>query len=188
MLSGVISTPMYRAAAWREANSAAAEGKFGTRTIPACVTRGATCLRSSSHFPLKLYSNSIKPVVLPPGPDRVSTKPSPTGSVTAANTIGKVWVTRCNAATLRVPLAKMTSGASATSSATYSRSRSTSSSPPAGFNPHIVTVAPSQLLQGVPECQEAGLTLWIVRGSVHEHPDPPYLPALLRARRDRPCG
>src|SRR5262249_13460741 len=129
LLGGVLPPPSHGDPAGRGENSAAAEGKCGPPTIPACVTRGATCLRSSSHFPLKLYSNSIKPVVLPPGHDKVSTKPSPTGSVTAANTIGKVWVTRCNAATLRVPLAKMASGASATSSAAYLRSSSTSSSP-----------------------------------------------------------
>jgi len=36
------------------------------------------------------------------------------------------------------------------------------------------------------ECGEAGLTVWIVRGRVHEHADTPYPLALLRARRERP--
>src|SRR4029077_14178959 len=32
------------------------------------VTPGAICLSSSSHFPLMLYSYSMKPVALPPRP------------------------------------------------------------------------------------------------------------------------
>ena|SRR6266567_4075192 len=31
------------------------------------VVAGAICLSNSSHFPLKLYSNCMKPVALPPG-------------------------------------------------------------------------------------------------------------------------
>src|SRR5215831_7351820 len=41
---------------------------------------------SSSHFPLILYSNAMKPVALPPGLAKLFTKPAPTGSATAANT------------------------------------------------------------------------------------------------------
>jgi N-acetyl-gamma-glutamyl-phosphate reductase len=54
---------------------------------------GATCLSSSSHFPLKPNSNCVKPVVLPPGRDRLATKPRLTGSVVAKNTIGTSRVT-----------------------------------------------------------------------------------------------
>ena len=46
-----------------------------------CPARSA--LSSSSHFPLMPYSNVVKPVVLPPGRARLSTKPAPTGSMTA---------------------------------------------------------------------------------------------------------
>src|SRR6266566_3073921 len=42
--------------------------------------RGAISLSSSSHFALKLYSNSMKPVALPPGRAKLLTKPAPTGS------------------------------------------------------------------------------------------------------------
>ena len=45
-----------------------------------------------------------------------SPKPAPSGSATAANTIGRVRLICCNAVTARVPLAKMMSGASATNS------------------------------------------------------------------------
>src|SRR6516164_5347351 len=70
----------------------------------------------------------MKPVALPPGPARLSTKLALTGSATAANTIGKVWLICCNAVTARVPLAKMTSGVSASNSAAYFALRSALSS------------------------------------------------------------
>ena len=68
----------------------------------------------------------MNPVTLPLGRASVSSKPAPTGSETFVNTMGKVEVKCRNAATLNVPLARMTSGANASSSAEYLRSRSTS--------------------------------------------------------------
>jgi hypothetical protein len=70
----------------------------------------------------------MKPVALPPGWARLSTMPAPTGSATAANTIGKVRLICCNAVTARVPLAKIVFGASATNSAAYFALRSALSS------------------------------------------------------------
>jgi hypothetical protein len=60
-------------------------------------------------------------VVLPPGRAKLATKPAPTGSTTLANTIGTVVAVCCNAATLWLAEARMTSGASATNSAAYVR-------------------------------------------------------------------
>jgi hypothetical protein len=45
------------------------------------------------------YSNSMKPVALPPGSARLLTKPAPTGSGTIANTIGTVRVACSNGPT-----------------------------------------------------------------------------------------
>jgi hypothetical protein len=42
------------------------------------VTLGAISLSSSSHFPLKLNSNIINPVTLPPARAKLATKPAPT--------------------------------------------------------------------------------------------------------------
>src|SRR5262249_41368454 len=50
---------------------------------------------------------------------------APSGSETDTNTIGSVLVMDCSATTLGVLAARMTSGASATSSAAYLRARST---------------------------------------------------------------
>jgi hypothetical protein len=51
-----------------------------SRNTAARVTPAAICLSSSSHFPLKLYSKIMKPVALPPGRAKLSTKPAATGS------------------------------------------------------------------------------------------------------------
>ncbi len=59
----------------------------------------------------------MKPVALPPGRARLSTKPAPTGSPTTGNTIGTVRVACSNGATVELPWARMTSGASAANSA-----------------------------------------------------------------------
>ena len=72
------------------------------------------------------YSIDVKPVALPPGCARLWTKPAPTGSGVSVNTIGTVWVSFSNGPTTEPPLARMTSGASAKSSAAYLRMRSAS--------------------------------------------------------------
>ena len=81
------------------------------------VTWGAICLSNSTHFPARLYSNGVKPVMLPPGRAKLLTKPAPTGSTTCTNTIGMVRVACIIGGTTLVPDIRMTSGASATSSA-----------------------------------------------------------------------
>jgi hypothetical protein len=53
---------------------------------------------------------------------------------------------------------------------------------------HIATFAPAQLLQGLCEGCEPGLTFRIVRGPVHEDANPAHLLGLLRACRERPSN
>src|SRR5882724_2845560 len=100
-----------------------------SRRTAARVTPGAICLSSSSHFPLRLYSNCINPVALPPGRDRRATKPEPTGSGTTANTTGTVRVALSITSVARPPVVRMTSGASANSSAACRRVTSALPSP-----------------------------------------------------------
>src|SRR5262245_48846623 len=83
----------------------------------------------SSHFALMPYSKLMKPVALPPGRARLSTKPAATGSGTATNTMGMERVASNNGPTVTLPVVKMTSGASATNSAAYLRARSPSVAP-----------------------------------------------------------
>ena len=82
------------------------------------VRLGAISLRSSSHFPLRLYSKELNPGCCH-RPRQARNESAPSGSMTFANTIGTLRVIRCNAATFLLAEAKMRSGASATSSAAY---------------------------------------------------------------------
>ena len=61
----------------------------------------------------------MKPVTLPPGLDRLSTNPAPTGSATLTNTIGTLRVACNNGPKVQAAAGQMTSGAKATSSAAY---------------------------------------------------------------------
>src|SRR5262249_30321687 len=102
------------------------EAMVGSRRTATRTTLGAISLRSSSHFAAMPYSNKTKPVALPPGRAKLSTKPAPTGSTECANTIGTVRVTDCNAATVGLAVAKMTSGVSETKSVANLRSSAAS--------------------------------------------------------------
>ena len=64
----------------------------GSRKTTARLILGASCLSSSNHFPLMLYSKLVNPVALPPGRARLWTNPAPTGSVTFSITTGMVRV------------------------------------------------------------------------------------------------
>src|SRR5262249_23724268 len=57
---------------------------------------------------------------------------------------------------------------------------------PAGVDRQVAAVAPAQLLEGLHQRREAGLSFRIVRWQIHEHADAPHPLALLRARRERP--
>src|SRR5262249_33233063 len=121
MLIGVTSTRTDDAADWITANWPMPAVRLGAQSTAARVTNGATSFSNSSHFAHKLYSNIIKPVALPPGRDRLLTKPEPTGSGTIANTDGTVPVAWINAPAPRLPKVRMTSGARAANSAAYLR-------------------------------------------------------------------
>ena len=142
---------------------------MGSRRTATRVTPGAICLSSSSHFPLKLYSNCDKA-------GGVAARPRQAIDEAGADRIGddqRTRSARCGspAATAprsRLPWARMTSGASATNSAAYLRM---SSALPAAQRVSIRTlrpIGPAQLLQRLQERCDAGLTFRIVRGCGHE--------------------
>src|SRR5215472_16090926 len=118
-LTGLTSTPSEGATDWMTANWPMLAITDGSQRTAARVAAGAICFSSSSHFALKLYSNCRKPVEFPPGCDRLSTKPDPTGSGTTTNTIGTVRVVLVNCSVATAPPDKITSGASAINSAAY---------------------------------------------------------------------
>src|ERR1700681_3339640 len=78
--------------------------------IAARLTLGAISVSNSSHLPAIAASWLMKPVILPPGRGRLSTKPSPTGSAVGAKTIGIVRVSRWSAAVTGVEFARIMSG------------------------------------------------------------------------------
>jgi hypothetical protein len=123
-------------------------------------------------------------VVLPPGRTKLSTKPAPTGSGVAANTIGTVRVARRNGPTAALPEAKITSGASATRRVLPSVFLIACG--PAVVDLNVVPDGPTQLLQPLQKCRVASLHLRVIRRVGHEHAHTPHGLALLRARRERP--
>ena len=128
----------------------------------------------------------MKPVTLPPGRARLSTKPAPTGSATTANTIGTVRVACSNAATAALPCGQDDVRRERDQFRRVSANAVGIACGPASIDPHIAAVGPAQLLQPLQERRDAGLRFRIVRGCGHEHADAPHPLALLRARRERP--
>src|SRR3954451_8589905 len=126
-LTALVSNPSDGAADWMAPNCPIPDAMAGSRSTATRLTSGAICLSSSSHLPLRPYSNIRKPVALPPGRARLSTNPAPTGSMRSTNTMGKVRLTSSNGTIVVVPVAaRMTSGASAASSAACLRRTSAS--------------------------------------------------------------
>src|SRR6266436_9142450 len=64
----------------------------GLNKKAARFTGGAISLSSSTHLPTTVGSITVKPVALPPGCGRLSTKPLPTGSATITKMTGMVRV------------------------------------------------------------------------------------------------
>ena len=62
------------ATAWMTPNWAGPVGASGSPRTATRVTPGAICLSNASHFPLMLYSNSMKPVALWPSRAGVSAR------------------------------------------------------------------------------------------------------------------
>src|SRR5262249_29528555 len=100
----------------------------------------------------------------PPGRGRLVTNPSPTGSATAANTIGIVRVSRWSAAVTGVVFARITSGCKPTNSFAYACIRLL----------QILAIGPTQFLQPLRKPGEAGLCPTIVPVPPNEPPDPPH--------------
>ena len=77
---GFNSTPSDWATDWMMAHCPIPAAP-GSRKTAARVTDGTIYLSSSIHFPLKPYSNWMKPVALPPGRAMLSMYRLPTGSM-----------------------------------------------------------------------------------------------------------
>src|SRR5262252_2910121 len=84
---------------------------LGLKMTPARSVPGDASFSSSNHFPAIGALKLVKPVMLPPGFERLTTMPSPMGSDKPANTIGIVSVARLSARAVGVLVARIKSGA-----------------------------------------------------------------------------
>ena len=93
----------------------------------------------------------MKPVALPPGRARLSTKPAPTGSGTITNTIGTVRVACSNGATVAVPAGQDDVRRERDQFRRVSANAVGIARRPAGVDLHIAADGPAQLLQPLQE-------------------------------------
>ena len=127
--------------------------------------------------------------MLPPGRDIKSTKPPPTGSATAANTIGTVRVTRCNSATRQTShwpgLPPATAQPIAPQIPVSARHRPDSSGYQYGCCwPSLQPNSLQSLLQG----NQPGLAFGIGGNPAHQHAYPARTLRLLCTREIRRCN
>jgi hypothetical protein len=141
---------------------------------------GAMSLRISSHLPPRENSKAENPVALPPGFDKLCTKPWPTGSLTCTNTMGIVRVARVTAVTPGVVETKITSGCHSTSSFAEGLHQ-LSVIRPAVVDLNRATIHPSQILKRTLERFDARLSFWIAS-------DEPPISTLMRRIRTGCCA
>src|SRR5262249_49279482 len=159
---------------------------LASRRTATRVTPGAVCLSSSSHLAPMLNSQFMKPVALPPGRAKLSTKPAPTGSLVAVNMIGTVRVACSNGTTDEVAAAGMARrkrshfGGVSANLGGIGRG-------PTGVDVQVAANGPAQWAEPLQERPETILPYRIVRGCRQEDTDAPRVLALLRAHEARPC-
>src|SRR5215831_4900220 len=98
---------------------------FGLNSSADRVRLGFESFSRFIHLPISSGLIKVKPVTLPPGCERLLTKPRLTGSFSNAQTIGIEVVSCKSAAITGVPLARITAGARATISRAYCVASST---------------------------------------------------------------
>ena len=130
----------------------------------------------------------MKPVTLPPGRARLSTKPAPTGSRRP-----RTRSARCVSPAAARPRPRLPCGQDHVGrerdqfrrvSANVGRHRRW----PSACRSARCGRGPAQLRQPLQERPEAGLKFRIVRGCGQEHADAPHPLGLLRAHRERPVA
>src|SRR5262249_21333801 len=155
---------------------------------PMRTVRGAISLSTSPHFAAKPYSQRANPVTLPPGRAGLATRPAATGSLTCANTIGKVL------AVLQRHHGRLIAGETSIRPHPHEFGSEASQALvipawPALLDVDIVTFDPPEILQAPAECRHAELAFGVILCQpCNQHTDAPHPLRLLRARRERPRG
>ena len=100
----------------------------------------------------------MKPVALPPGRAKLSTKPAPTGSGTTTKTIGTVRVVCSNGPTVRCPSQNDVRSERDQFRCVFA-SVGLIACGPTNFDPHITAIGPAKLLQPLQETPRCGPVL-----------------------------
>ena len=185
MLTGLTSTLSDGATAWMTPNWAGPAGLAGSRRTATRVTPGAICLSSSSHFPLRLYSNDHET-------GGVAARPRQAVDEAGADRIGD---DREHDRHRAGRLQQRPHGRGAVGQDDVRRERGQFrrvfanlggiGRGPAGVDPHVAAVVQPKSASPCMERPDAGLKFRIVRGCGQEHADAPHPLGLLRARRER---
>src|SRR5262249_16207274 len=176
--TGRTSTPNDGAAAWIPANWPIPVAMAGSRRTATRFSSGAISLSSSSNFALRPYSYEMKPVALPPGCARLSTKPAPTGALTFPNPIraeglGVLPSRNCRARGGQDNIRCEREQFRRVPATAVGIDRA-----PTVVDPHVTTGGPAQLLQPLRQRGDAGRSIVVVGGEVHQYahaPPPPRL-------------
>ena len=147
---------------------------------------GAICLSSSSHFAPMLYSKGMKPVALPPGRPRLSTKPEPTGSGDV-----RTRSARCGSPEATPPRSRAGGQDDVGRQRDQFRRVSTNGGRhrpwPSGVDPHVAADGPAQLLQVLQERPDADLIPNRLRRG-HKHADAPHALGCCDAASGQPAA
>ena len=126
----------------------------------------------------------LKPVMLPPGRDRLSTNPKPTGSMTRAKTIGIERVSGFSSATTGRAVGEDHVGRERDQFLRVLANELWPAGGPAVFDTDVLAVVPAKIPQPLLERGDAPFAVRIVFGD--DHQDAQLAHGLLRASRQRP--
>ena len=175
-LTGLTSTPSDGATAWMTANWPIPAAMAGIPKDRHSRHARRDLLEQFQPFPAQCCIRTcMKPVALPPGRARLSTKPAPTGSATIANTIGTVRVACSNGPTVERAMGQDDVRRERDQFRRVSANVVGIGSRPSGCRSARCgrSVQPN-CCQPLQERRDAGLQFRIVRGCGQEHADAPH--------------
>ena len=157
-----------------------------SRSTPMRAIPGAISFRSSGHLPLKLYSNWVKPVALPPGRARLcnSAGADRIDRLRKNDRHGVVHQSHC--LNCRDCGGEDQVGSKRDQFSRKSTTELVIASSPARIELYVAANCPAKLLHLTQECCQITLSFGVFGSRVHQHADAPNAPALLRPRHHRP--
>ena len=140
-------------------------------------------------MPAIAASMLLKPVMLPPGFDRLATKPSPTGSATPAKTMGMIRVAVLESPRGRCRVCEDRIGSEARQFRRMGQYARRVARTPAEIDADVSAFDPVQFAKGVAESLDSGLSYRIAFRDRHQHTEIPGRAGRLRLpRRSHACS